>query len=303
MPRAGRDLELLVARLERNLAGTSALVKSPDHLPDRVTGELREVDISITTTVGSARIIVIIECRDRKSVQDTTWIEQVISKVQDLRVAKAVAVSSRKFSKPAAKKAAFNGIETRTIQQLDMLEVFAWLQITEFTKVETSFRTRDLTLNIDSPDDPELHPDTIQAFLKERGSAQIFLCPGGHRVNLIAILADVERRDKSIQDKISIDGQWHPQTAKVDFPNKDIQVRTTKGYKIITSLFAAFDLKRTVITEKFHSNRFVYASGDGGVVEGAESEIHPNVILSMHKDVKTGLIYSSLNRKDSLDSE
>ena len=49
-----RQFELLAARIERTLAPSGAVVRSPDRLRDLVTGSLREVDASIRVQVGSA---------------------------------------------------------------------------------------------------------------------------------------------------------------------------------------------------------------------------------------------------------
>lgn len=104
--RAGRTLELLVARLE-GLFGPLADVKSPDFFPDRVTGQQREVDVSVTMELGSELTVVVFECRDRRDRQDVTWIEQLATKARDIEVDRVVAVSSSGFSEPAVTKAAF----------------------------------------------------------------------------------------------------------------------------------------------------------------------------------------------------
>ena len=48
-----RDFEKLVARIEKLLAPSGASIKSPDRLPDKTTGQLREVDGTIRYQVGS----------------------------------------------------------------------------------------------------------------------------------------------------------------------------------------------------------------------------------------------------------
>jgi hypothetical protein len=70
--RKGRDLEMLVHQIEQGLVGTSAQVKSPDYIRDVHTGRRREVDISVRQRVGSADLLVIFECRDRRKRQDAT---------------------------------------------------------------------------------------------------------------------------------------------------------------------------------------------------------------------------------------
>lgn len=111
-----RKFEELVAHIEQTLAGSGAVVKSPDKVPDLVTGEPRQVDASIRLTVGSAPILITVECREREGNEDITWIEQMATKRASIGAAKTVAVSSTGFS-PAAKEAArFYGIELRTLE-------------------------------------------------------------------------------------------------------------------------------------------------------------------------------------------
>ena len=59
-----RELELLVSRIEGALAPAGAVIRSPDRIPDLITGELREVDVSIRYRVGSVELLVTVECRD-----------------------------------------------------------------------------------------------------------------------------------------------------------------------------------------------------------------------------------------------
>lgn len=125
MVRTGRDLELLVKALERmDLQG--AIVKSPDFLYDKVAEENREVDVSIKTRIGTHEIIIIFECRDRKTKPGPDWIEQLAQKTKDLGAHKVVAVSSSGFTKSAAKKALKNNIELRTLEGITSKEIFSW---------------------------------------------------------------------------------------------------------------------------------------------------------------------------------
>lgn len=118
MARKGRDLEKLIANLEQSLAPKGAIINSPDFFEDIETGGQREVDVSIRYTVGSVPIIITVECRDRKSTDDCTWIEQLAQKQRSICVSRTVAVSSSGFSKPALNKAVKLGIETRTLKKL-----------------------------------------------------------------------------------------------------------------------------------------------------------------------------------------
>lgn len=69
-----REFEKLTALIEQHLGPQGAIVRSPDYITDKITGEQREVDASVRYQVGSVPILITIECRDRTSVQDVTWI-------------------------------------------------------------------------------------------------------------------------------------------------------------------------------------------------------------------------------------
>src|SRR5690606_18790303 len=62
---AWKAFEQLVARIEHQVAPKGAVVRSPDRLPDRHTGQLREVDASIRFTVGTVPLLITFECRKR----------------------------------------------------------------------------------------------------------------------------------------------------------------------------------------------------------------------------------------------
>jgi hypothetical protein len=117
---------MLTARIEGAVSDSGVKVKSPDHLQDRVSGGTREVDVSLRSMVGSAEVLVIIECRDRGRPADVTWIEQVKSKRDAVGAAKAIAVASGTFSKKASTAAKAYGIDARTLAQVDRAEVKRW---------------------------------------------------------------------------------------------------------------------------------------------------------------------------------
>lgn len=92
-----RTVELVVKRLEEVLSPVDALVTSPDHIRDLVTGQSREVDVSIRSRLGSMDVLIICECRNRDGVEDSTWIEQVKTKRDDIGAHGAMVVSTAGF--------------------------------------------------------------------------------------------------------------------------------------------------------------------------------------------------------------
>lgn len=118
MPRQGREFEKLVARIEEKLCPLGVKVTSPDRIPDRVTGNLREVDASIRYQIGSAPILITIECRDRNAPQDITWLEQIKSKKDSIGANQTIAVAKEGFSKGAELYANQHGIILRQLEEI-----------------------------------------------------------------------------------------------------------------------------------------------------------------------------------------
>ena len=126
MPRKGRDLEILIEKLESLSLPDSAEIKSPDYIKDKITGSIREVDISIKYTLGLTPILIVIECRDRSVSQDDTWVEQLRTKGDKVGADKIIAVSRNGFTAPALKSASFYGSDTRTIDEINLNDITGW---------------------------------------------------------------------------------------------------------------------------------------------------------------------------------
>lgn len=101
MSRQGREFELLVKRLEEWFADSLVEIRSPDRILGVISGQEREVDITLRSHVGTTLVLIAIECRDRKVRSDVTWIEQLNTKKQDIQASKMIAVSSSGFSAAA----------------------------------------------------------------------------------------------------------------------------------------------------------------------------------------------------------
>jgi hypothetical protein len=121
-----REFEKMVARIEATLCQQGIKVASPDHVLDIVTGTSREVDASLRYQIGSSQVLITVECRDRKGVEDVQWIEQLVTKQRDIKADKCIAVSSAGFSSAAMKKGKHYGIEIRLVQEVKETDVLAW---------------------------------------------------------------------------------------------------------------------------------------------------------------------------------
>ncbi len=122
-----REFELMVAHIESQLSPKGAIIKSPDKIPDKISGSLREVDASIRYTVGSTPILITVECRNREKVQDDIWIEQLSKKKEKIGASATIAISKNGFTNPAKKTAKHFNIELRTLKEIDNSNSLDWL--------------------------------------------------------------------------------------------------------------------------------------------------------------------------------
>jgi Restriction endonuclease len=121
-----REFEKLVARIESVASPHGAVVRSPDHVRDLTTGQMREVDASIRHKLGTAEVLITVECRRRGRKADDTWIEQLATKRQKIGAAKTIAVSAAGFTASAAKSAKHFGIELRTLSEVAASDIENW---------------------------------------------------------------------------------------------------------------------------------------------------------------------------------
>jgi hypothetical protein len=124
-----REFEQLVARIEADAGPLGITVNSPDRIRCKLTGRLREVDASIRSRVGTAEVLITIECRRRSKTQDVTWIEQLAAKKLSLGADRTIAVSASGFSADAEKVAHQRGISLRKLSEVSVQDINALIRL------------------------------------------------------------------------------------------------------------------------------------------------------------------------------
>jgi len=129
-----RELEILVSKLEESLAPEDIKVTSPERFYFEDGLQKAEVDVTLRMNVGSARMLIGLECRLRPSdgLQDAGWIEQVASKGRIVGAHKMIAVSGTGFTEPATRVARELGIDLRVVEKIDAEEVKNWFATLSF---------------------------------------------------------------------------------------------------------------------------------------------------------------------------
>lgn len=146
MARKGRGLETLVATIEGALERSDIEIKSPDLIVGRQSGMQREVDVSLRGKVGTADLLVIIECRDRAGKQGVDWIEQLASKRDDVGAQVAMAVSASGFTRGALKLAESRQVLLRNLKEVNGDTLRDLFRIEDAAFVVKRFELTDLYL-------------------------------------------------------------------------------------------------------------------------------------------------------------
>ena len=306
-----REFEKLVTRIEQVLSPKGAVVKSPDFLIDKTTGEQREVDASIKFKAGTADIIITIECRERTSVQDSIWIEQLVTKQSNIGASKTIAVSANGFTDPAIRKAKLYGIEVRKITKIDNASIFGWTNL-KLTRTQFNYHIVNFKVSVDIPKENQDH---LKEEFKKYGQA-VFDTPfctsynTGKPLTLRNLLEDFQ---KKVRGKIP-EPKAPPETGHSDFITLDAKLPS--GQIFITTSLGKFDLVglRVDFTLYKHSEltatptaAFTYADSERDLIKGVEFEIISSKgdkeLISIHTDLEFKKAITTVWRDDKQDKK
>lgn len=285
-----RNFEELVARIEQALAPSGAIVKSPDRIPDKVTGEPREVDVAIRYKVGTVPILVTLECRDRSSIQDVRWIEELAEKKRSIGASLTVAVSSTGFSEPAIKKAASVGIETRTLKDVAPEQSIEWLKVRDVVLDVFEWQLSDLAVELyDVPDGAELVGPVQESFRSSGPAAPIFVRNSdGKKFSVENILIEWRKRNGDFfPNDLPADGKKAQKTLHQQIGRNALRMETTKGSFDINVIHITLDLWRSQKTIPI-STLANYSGSSSLLVQIAEWKLRDHVWLSLHRDMQSG---------------
>lgn len=240
-----REFEVLVSRIEEWLTPKGAVVKSPDSLPDKITGEQRNVDATVRFQVGSAPILIAIECRKRKHKEDVTWIEQLAQKKCSIGADKMIAVSSTGFSAPAIRKAERLGIELRHVSEVTEQDIGLWAHKTVIRVRYLHWNLVSLGLRTDPPG-IKLAPEIKEALEKDPINTRI----GYEKASNLPLTAGTmfdhcTRRGTGIADDLQIGASPARRTITADVPKSMFSLFSTHGEVNLRRLEMTVDMWMT----------------------------------------------------------
>jgi hypothetical protein len=264
MERLGRTLERTVQALERCWSPEQVEIHSPDYLPDRVTGESREVDVSLRYKIGTVPILIIVECRDRQDTQDVTWMEQLAKKRDDVNASRAVAVSSSGFTGPAVIKAKHEGIELRTVEELTLTDISHWCRADSMTTIQPCAEIQHVTLTLSE------HLDIGAALRDENGELaldrQVFFSSVDDAVSLRRIWQYAAVRSETFST-VPKDGTRVTKTLRCacDNPDDRFEIRFGGQTAVVLAITFVADLWH-VVTASPPAHIYSYVDPEGAGV-------------------------------------
>jgi len=306
--RKGRDLERLVALVEQVL-GPQAEVRSPDHLPDRDTGELREVDVSVRLRVGSTPVLIIGECRDRKAVQDSTWIEQLAEKAKSVGAARAVAVSRSGFYEPAIAKAKARGVEVRQLKSLTAASVLEAMRLSGFRMMIGRSTVLEGTVIVEAVrgvDDPVLLDRELKALKRAIAAPSFNRKSDGLKLSLLDIwnrvASEQSRLGNDLYEGVPQDGTRVRRQFDVQLPEAWAEVRFSSGRACtLRAIQVSVDFWYEV-SEVEPATAYAYTSAEETLVETVKYHLDLTAIgghrqeIAIHHLVDTNEIGATLRQ-------
>jgi Restriction endonuclease len=84
-------------------------------IPDRVTGQPRQIDVWWEIKLDTHIIKILIDAKKRKETIDVKDVEEIIMLANAVKADKAIIVTNEKWTKPAELKAKFEGLDLRVL--------------------------------------------------------------------------------------------------------------------------------------------------------------------------------------------
>jgi hypothetical protein len=282
-----REFEKLVTRIEQVWSPQGAIVKSPDHLIDKTTNELREVDASIRYKIGTSEIIITIECRERAKAQDSIWIEQLASKQRDIGSSKTIAVTANGFTAPAIKKAKQYGIEVRKISKIDYESINRWVIV----KTVINYHVVDWQLLPHSK-----FIDELRTLGQSGGFSKIiFSSDAKMALSLNDLFSNLLNQIRPEIDKLAVPHSGYSEVYKLEaeFSKGKFHLLTTAENIDLSGFKVDFTLYRSSSTIIPQVSSFTYSNEEEDIIEGKEFEIVSDQgvkeIVTIHTDIKKGI--------------
>lgn len=289
-----KEFEQLVARIERTLDGTGAVITHNDFVPEVVSGELRQVDASIRVKVGSSVILITVERRRRSGVEDAMWIDSLIGKMGLIGASRTIAVSRKGFSKKAIHNARLGRIDLRVISEISAEDILSWCQLDGLIYVQTHYGHAEVALfsGGKAVERKRIDPELLRAVKKEGRKAPL-LRKGADCINCNDIINSWQKEFAGTEKELGhgIFPGDPPARKLIEFPieSNTYFLRTKEGMVPVESIRLAIDIGRSMVAIPA-TRRFRYSDAENSIVEGIEFDTKTPVgIVTLYRIGTAGM--------------
>lgn len=217
--KAWQEFERIVSRIVQALDRGAEVTRG--FLMDRMTGEPREIDVIVRGKVGGRPVTMMIECRDHKRPVDVTYVDQVVTKRNDVKADKAIIVSAAGFSEAARTKAEGYGIDLLTLSEAPIEDYLYWLGVPAITAQENRADIPFLSF-VTTEDGPDLDHEAVDwdAYRNTEGKlscqAPLLTDEKGETWSVYRLLNAVLQIDPKLMDDVLETGDRVPKVIHVD---------------------------------------------------------------------------------------
>lgn len=303
----GKQLEALVAFVEKTLLPDGFKVSTNERIFNDDGIQIAEFDIEIRGKVGSTEIAWLIECRDRPTSGPApgSWIEQLVGRRTRFGFNKITAVSTTGFAVGAIEFALQQGIELREVKNLDPEEFSDWLFVRHMSHIERRTDLLNASFLVDDSE-PEVRQLSLKDFLSSiDGNAAILKSSktGETTTTALAFSAAVEEAG-GLFDDLEENGPEKRIRLHADFTDDDyLVIETNEGHVRLHAIVFDGEL-RLKVTQIPLMVTAEYRHTNSGEVISQVASFAPQSILGMkfstelHKMADTGEAHVILRRLD-----
>jgi len=302
----GRQLETLVAFVEKTLTPQGLTVSTNERVLNDEGVQIAEFDVEVTGKFGSTEIRWLIECRDRPGQGSApgSWIEQLVGRRARFGFNKVTAVSTTGFAAGAVDFAKREKIELREVASLNPEAFIPWLSMRTMEQLSRTVSLEQAKIVVDATE-PDNRKHALESLLANTPldapilrSTKTGKCgPLAH-----AFLSSVEAVGNLFDDVI-VNGPAKHIDLNVDYTSDDdhFAIDTTAGAVRVRSIayVGELQLKSTTvpILEIAEYRRFDSESPISQVVSFAPQEIlGVSSSLELHRIAETGEIHLRIHR-------
>lgn len=304
----GKQLEALVAHVEKTLLPEGFKVATNERIFNDEGIQIAEFDIEIRGKVGTTEIAWLIECRDRPTSgpAPASWIEQLVGRRTRFGFNKVTAVSTTGFSAGATDFALAQGIELREVMTLAPEEFADWLYIRHIRHIERNTTLSFTTFLLDEsvPKERQL---VLANFLSSIDGNAAFLKSSktGKATTPALAFSSAAGSVEGLFDDLENNGPEKQIRLQANYTDDDhFVIETSEGAVQLRAIVFEGEIRiKETLSPLMHTAE--YRRTDSGEVISQSASFEPHSILGMkistelHKMSDTGETHLVLRRLDS----